>query len=144
MIAIDTNVLVYAHRPDMPWHEQARAVVRATLTGSEPVGLCWPVLHEFVAVVTNRRVFTDPTPVEAAFAQVDDWLGSPVAAVLRESSRHLATLRALAVSGRITGGGLHDARIAAICLDHGVRELLTSDRDFSRFPTLRVRNPLVD
>ncbi|MEK6245650.1 MAG: hypothetical protein AABM33_14270 [Pseudomonadota bacterium] len=64
------------------------------------------------------------------------------------SSSHAAALRLLtvqdvAVRGRIEGGAIHDARIAALCLHHGVKELWTVDRDFSRFPALRVRNPLV-
>jgi hypothetical protein len=63
---------------------------------------------------------------------------------LHEFSTHLRTPRSLAVDGRATGGALHHARIAALCLDHGVSELLTADRDFSRFPALRVRNPLID
>lgn len=81
--------------------------------------------------------------MDRAFAQADHWLASPRAITLHESPTHLATLRQLVIDGRATGGALHDARIAAMCLDHGVSELLTADRDFSRFPTLRVRNPLV-
>lgn len=143
MIALDTNLLVYAHRPDMPAHARARAAVIEALAGAEPVGLCWPVLHEFLAVVTNGRIFTEPTPIDRAFDQVDHWLASPRALALHESPHHLSTLQQLVTDGRATGAALHDARIAAICLDHGVHELLTADRDFSRFPRLRVRNPLV-
>lgn len=143
MIALDTNILVYAHRPDMPAHEPAYAVVTEVLGGPAPVGLCWPVLQEFLAVVTSSRIFATPTPAQKAFDQVDHWLSSPRALALHESPSHLRTLRALVVDGRATGGAMHDARIAAICLDHGVSALLTADRDFSRFPGLRVRNPLV-
>ena len=134
MIALDTNILVYAHRGEMPQHDVARRVVTEALAGSEPVGLCWPVLHEFVAIVTNPKVALD---------QIEDWASSPRSALLHESGQHLSTLRELVLAGRVAGGVTHDARIAAMCLDHGVRELLTSDRDFTRFPTLRVRNPLV-
>jgi predicted nucleic acid-binding protein len=45
--------------------------------------------------------------------------------------------------GRVTGAKVHDARIAALCLSHGVSELWSADRDFSRFPDLKTRNPLV-
>jgi hypothetical protein len=143
VIALDTNLLVYAHRGEMPEHQRALSVVVDALSGSESVGLCWPVIHEFIAIVTNPRIFRPPTPPALALDQIDDWLASPRATVLHESGRHLSTLRELVVSGRVVGGVTHDARIAAMCLDHGVRELLTSDRDFTRFPTLRVRNPLV-
>lgn len=143
MIALDTNLLVYAHRGEMPQHEAALRVVSDALAGSEPVGLCWPVLHEFIAIVTSPRAFRPPTPATLALDQVEDWVASPRAVLLHESGRHLSTLRELMVAGRVVGGVTHDARIAAMCLDHGVRELLTSDRDFTRFPMLRVRNPLV-
>lgn len=143
MIALDTNVLVYAHRGEMPQHDVALRVVTDALAGSEPVGLCWPVLHEFVAIVTSPKVFRPPTPAATALDQIEDWVSSPRATLLHESGRHLSTLRDLMVGGRVVGGVTHDARIAAMCLDHGVRELLTSDRDFTRFPTLRVRNPFV-
>ena len=143
MIALDTNILVYAHRGEMPQHAVARRVVTEALAGSEPVGLCWQVLHEFVAIVTNPKVFRPPTPADVALDQIEDWASSPRSALLHESGQHLSTLRELVLAGRVAGGVTHDARIAAMCLDHGVRELLTSDRDFTRFPTLRVRNPLV-
>ena len=143
MIALDTNILVYAHRQDLPAHHQAFAVVSETLSGLAPVGMCWPVLQEFLAVVTNPRIFTTPTPADIAFDQVEHWLSSPRVITLRESPTHLETLRSLVVDGHANGGVLHDARIAALCIDHGVSELLTADRDFSRFPHLRVRNPLV-
>ena len=143
MIALDTNILVYAHRGEMPEHERALRVVAEVLSGSEPVGFCWPVIHEFIAIVTSPKIFRPPTPATLALNQVEDWLASPMATLVHESSRHLVTVRELMEQGRVIGGVTHDARIAAMCLDHGVRELLTSDRDFTRFPTLRVRNPLV-
>ena len=123
----------------MPEHERALRVVAEVLSGSEPVGFCWPVIHEFIAIVTSPK--TSPAPL--SINQVEDWLASPMATLVHESSRHLVIVRELMEEGRVIGGVTHDARIAAMCLDHGVRELLTSDRDFTRFPTLRVRSPLV-
>lgn len=143
MIALDTNLLVYANRRDLDWHDAAFEAVAGALMGTERVGLCWPVVHEFIAVVTNPRLFIDPTPLDVCLSQVDHWMTSPVATPLRETSGHLATLRRLTVRARVVGGGIHDARIAALCLDNGVRELWTADRDFTRFPELVVRNPLV-
>lgn len=143
MIALDTNILVYAHRIDLPWHEQAVATMDAALAGSDDVALCWPVVHEFLAVVTNTRAFVESTPPPLAFDQVEHWMSSPRAVMLSETRQHLVTLRRLVERGRASGGALHDARIAAICLGHGVRELWTADRDFTRFPELAVRNPLV-
>jgi toxin-antitoxin system PIN domain toxin len=143
VIVVDTNLLVYAHRSDAAQHAKARDVVRALAEGLDPWGIPWPCLHEFVAVVTNPRVFREPTPPPAAVEQVDRWLESPSVGTLGESPRHWATLSQLLHTSEVRGARVHDARIVAICLDHGARELLSADRNFSRFPSLRVRNPLV-
>jgi uncharacterized protein len=102
----------------------------------------WPCIHEFLAVVTNPRIYRTPTPISIALDQVDAWFGSPTLALLTESAEHWAQLRRLLTTGEIVGPRVHDARIAALCLQHGVREFWTADRDFSRFPQLKTLNPL--
>jgi hypothetical protein len=52
-------------------------------------------------------------------------------------------LAGLLETSGVAGAKVHDARIAALCLSHGVAELWTADRDFSRFPSLTTRNPLI-
>jgi toxin-antitoxin system PIN domain toxin len=143
VIAVDTNILVYTHRADSPFHERALDVIADLAEGVSPWALPWPCLTEFYAVVTNRRFFTDPTPAPAAVAQVEAWLSSPSVRVLAAVPRSWTTLASLLASSKVVGGAVHDAHIAALCLDHGVKELWTADRDFSRFPALAVRNPLV-
>lgn len=143
MIAVDTNVLVAAHRVDTPAHEVAAQVLRSLAEGTATWGLPWPVVSEFFSVVTHPRIFRFPTTTGQAVAQLDAWLASPAVRLLTEVSSTWDTLRELLNSGVVRGPQVHDARIAAICLDSGVRELLTADRDFSRFPALRTRNPLV-
>jgi toxin-antitoxin system PIN domain toxin len=143
VIAVDTNILVHAHRADSQWHVAAAGVVAELARGWEPWAVPWPVVNEFLAVVTHPRIFRTPTPIAAAADQVDAWLESPTITVLAESSSHWSELRALLVGGHIVGAKVHDARIAALCLNHGVSLLLTADRDFSRFPSLATRNPLV-
>lgn len=142
MIATDTNVLVYAHRTDSEWHEQARFQIESLAEGRVNWGLPWPCLHEFLAIVTHPRIYDPPSTIEQATLQVDAWLESPVVELLNESDLHWQTLRELLRSGRVKGPMVHDARIAALCTARGVTELWTADRDFSRFPTLRTRNPL--
>jgi toxin-antitoxin system PIN domain toxin len=142
MIAFDTNILVYAHRQDSPFHGRARDAVRVASEGSEAWAIPWPCLHEFVAIVTNPRIFKDPTPTARALDQIGAWLASPTIRVLAEEPGYLDVFRELVVRGRITGAKVHDARVAALALFHGARELLTADRDFSRFPALQTRNPL--
>lgn len=144
MIAFDTNLLVYAHRLDTAEHRRARSSVRTVLgPGRERVAVPGPCVGEFLAVVTSPRFSSDPTPLSQALAQMDAWLGAPNVEVIGERSGTWPLLRGLIEQGAVTGQRIHDARIAAICLDHGVRELWTVDRDFGRFPELRVRNPLV-
>ncbi len=142
MIAVDTNILVYAHRRDTEWSDRAALSVRGCAEGSEAWAIAWPCLHEFLAIVTHPRIFDPPTPLESALVQVDAWLESPSLTLLGESVDHWPVLREMLGSGRIAGPRVHDARIAALCKSHGVRELWTADRDFSRFPALRTRNPL--
>lgn len=143
MIAVDTNILVYAHRRDSPFHAAARERVAELAEGRAAWALPWPCVHEFVGIVTHPRIYNKPTPLARALEQVDAWLESPIALLLAESGAHWATLKPLLLASRVAGAQVHDARIAALCLQHGVRELWTVDRDFGRFQPLRVRNPLV-
>lgn len=143
MIAVDTNLLVYAHRKDSQWHAAAEAAVRSLAEGAAPWGVPWPCLHEFLAIVTHPRIYAPPTPQTAATAQVEAWLASPTLVLLSEGPGYWDVLRALLKASKVSGGQVHDARIAALCLHHRVSELWTADRDFSRFSALTTRNPLV-
>jgi toxin-antitoxin system PIN domain toxin len=143
MIAVDTNILVYAHRQDTPFHAKAKPVLDALIVGSRPWTVPWTCLHEFYSVATNPRVFNTPTTPVRAIEQIDAWMESPSFAPVAEGTAHLALLRRLVVDGNIQGPKVHDARVYALCLAHGVSELWSADRDFTRFAGLRVRNPLV-
>ena len=143
MIALDTNILVYAHREDSAWHDAAYARVAELAEGRAPWGIPWPCIHEFLAVATHPRIYSPPTPLSSAIEQVEAWLESPTLVLLSETEGYWRELRSTLEHGRVSGSLVHDARIAAICQDHGVRELWTADRDFSRFPSLTTRNPLV-
>ena len=143
MIAVDTNILVYAHRKDSEWHGRAAASVRELAEGVAPWAIAWPCVHEFLAIVTHPRIFRAPTTIAAAADQVEAWRESPSLVMLAEDEGYWGALKTLILEARITGPRVHDARVAALCLGHVVRELWTADRDFSAFPALRVRNPLV-
>jgi toxin-antitoxin system PIN domain toxin len=143
VIALDTNILVYAHRKDSPWHEAASAHVTELAEGRSPWAIPWPCLHEFLATVTHPRIYRPPTPLAVALDQVGAWLESPSVVLLAESAGYWSILGATVTAGLVSGPQVHDARVAALCRHHGVRQLWSADRDFSRFPGLRVRNPLV-
>lgn len=143
MIAVDTNILVYAHRAETPFHEQAASCIRLLAEGAKPWGIPVSCLHEFMAVATNPRIFKPASKPEQALAQVDAWLASPQAHVLHSGAQHWQTLAELTRKGKLSGGQFHDARIAAICIENGVSVLWSADRDFGRFKALKTTNPLV-
>lgn len=101
-------------------------------------------MHEFFAIVTHPRIYDPATPLAQALNQIDAWLESPTLVLLGESERHWPQLRALLQPGRVAGPPLHDARIAAPCLQHGVESLWTADPGFGRYPRLKTTNPLID
>jgi len=143
VIAVDTNILVYAHRTDSAFHGPARAALESLAADTREWAIPWPCAHEFIAIVTHQRIYKTATPLETAVAQLRALQSLTKLVFLAEADDHFARLASLALAARVRGGAIHDARIAAICLSHGVAELWSADRDFSRFPTLAVRNPLV-
>jgi toxin-antitoxin system PIN domain toxin len=143
LIGVDTNILVYAHREDSPFHVAAFGRIAELAEGRASWAIPWPCLHEFLAIVTHPRIYAPPSSLARALAQVEAWLESPSLTLLAESAAHWTTLSSLLVDGRVAGPQVHDARVAALCREHGVRELWSADRDFSRFAGLFVVNPLV-
>lgn len=143
MVAVDTNLLVYAYRTDAPFHAAARALIESLIAEATAWAIPWPCAHEFIAIVTNPRIFKTPTPLDVALAQLRTLAEQPQIIWLAEGDDYLPRLETLTLAAQVKGGAIHDARIAAICLYHGVRELWSADRDFSRYPALRVHNPLI-
>ena len=143
MLAVDTNILVYAHRREARSGEEAYAVLAELAEGDRLWAIPWPCCYEFLSVVTNRRIWQDraSTP-EQAWRQFRAWAESPSNRLLAETEGFVDILGRFVHRPRIVGGVVHDARIAAICVAHGVEALLTRDRDFSMFPELPTRDPL--
>lgn len=142
MIAVDTNILVYAHREESPFHVQAREKLIALAESAAFWAIPWPCVHEFLAICTNARIFRKPSEVGEALDFLNTLGSSPSLLHLSEAHNHLQILGTILKESRVQGGRVHDARIAAICLGNAVSELWTADRDFSRFPNLTTRNPL--
>lgn len=142
MIAVESNILVYVHKAQSPWHQEAIRVLHRLIETAKPWAIPLPCLHEFYGIVTHPRIYQPASTPEQALDQIDAWVEGG-AVFIGEAPDHLTRLEQLVIDGRIVDGMVHDAKIAAICLSHGIDELWTADRDFSRFPALKTRNPLV-
>jgi uncharacterized protein len=143
VIAVDSNLLIYSHREDSKFHAASKVLVDALRHQSAPWAIPWPCVHEFVGIVTHAGIYQPPTSLNRALAAVDAWAAGGNLHLLSESPGYFEKLRELALAAKLSGPRIHDARIAALCLHHGVRELWTADRDFSMFPKLKTSNPLV-
>jgi toxin-antitoxin system PIN domain toxin len=132
---------VYGHRQDSPFHKIVAPQLKKLAEGQAQWAIPWPCLHEFLAIVTHARIYNPPTPIERALDQVDAWMESPSLTLLSESELHWNELRSLITTSQVTGPRIHDARVAALCRQHGARVLWSADRDFGRFPELNVVNP---
>ncbi|MGH7834529.1 MAG: TA system VapC family ribonuclease toxin [Candidatus Binatia bacterium] len=141
MQAVDTNVLVYAEIISSRHHEKARNLIARLAEGPLPWAIPWPCLYEFLRVVTHPRVFHPPAPVQVAISDMKAILDSPSLLLLSETSRHLEIMQEIIKSSGVTGNLIHDAHIAALCIEHGVTELFTGDRDFARFRGFKVSDP---
>lgn len=144
MIAIESNILVYAHRSDSAWNAIAYRRLGELIASGFRWGIPWHCLNEFYAIATNPKIYKPASTIAEAIRQIEIWLASPTLTILGEDGDTWPILRDLIASAKIIDGGVHDARIAAVCLQHGVAELWTTDRDFLKFPALRVRNPLIE
>jgi toxin-antitoxin system PIN domain toxin len=143
VIAVDTNILVYAHREDSEWHSAADECLTRLAESGSPWAIPWPCIHEFLAIVTHPKIWRPPTPLKHALLQVECWLECPSLYLIGEIQGYWATLKSEMQAGNISGAMTHDARIVAICRQHGVKALWSADRDLTRFAGVKVINPLV-
>ncbi|MEJ2077835.1 MAG: PIN domain-containing protein [Acidobacteriota bacterium] len=141
MRAIDTNVLVFSVIRSSRNHGAALHLLEELSESELPWAIPWPCIYEFLRVVTHPRVYHPPMPAERALEDLFKILSAPTLMLLSETPRHFEIARRLIRDSGVSGNLVHDAHIAALCLEHGVRELYTGDRDFLRFPELKVINP---
>ncbi|MBM3837768.1 MAG: type II toxin-antitoxin system VapC family toxin [Verrucomicrobia bacterium] len=144
MIAVDSNLLIYAHKQGSPFHAAAAEAVDSLRHQAAPWAIPWPCIHEFIGIVTHPGIYKPASTLLQALSFVDSLLASPHLHLLAESPGYFDKLREIASAARLKGPRIHDARVAALCLHHGVRELWSADRDFSGFLQLKVRNPLME
>jgi toxin-antitoxin system PIN domain toxin len=141
VIIPDVNILIYAFRDDLPDHERYRQWLTAALGADEPVALPGPVLSGFMRIVTNPRVFARAVPPAEAARFVEALRSAPGAVTPRLADTHVGTFLRLCVEVNAKGNLVSDAYLAAIAIELDAL-LVTTDRDFSRFPGLRWQHPL--
>jgi toxin-antitoxin system PIN domain toxin len=137
----DVNVLIYAFRDAAPDHDRYRTWVQATVDAEEPFGLADVVLSGFVRVATHPRIWDPPVPVDQALDFARALLEAPNAVRVAPGERHWDLFERMCREGSARGNLVSDAYLAALAIESG-SELVTTDRDFARFPGLRWRHPL--
>ena len=143
MLAVDTNVLVYAADADSQFHSPCRDWLERQRSRPDAWYTTWAILYEFLRVTTHPRVMRRPWSLAVAWEFVTALLASPGLAVLVPTLRH-ADVAAELISEmpHLAGNLLHDAHTAILMREHGVTRICTRDSDFHRFPFLEVIDPL--
>jgi len=142
MILPDINLLVYAHNLRVPQHRKALAWWEKCLQAQEGVALAWVVIQGFVRITTHPKIFQNPMPVADALGRVEDWLTLPHVQIIHPPQNHFQTWSAQLIQLGSAGNLTTDAHLAALAIERGL-VLHTTDADFSRFPGLKWKNPLV-
>jgi toxin-antitoxin system PIN domain toxin len=141
VIVVDANLLIYAHNSDSADFDRSREWLEHVLSEETPVGLPWAVIHAFLRLTTGKVVLPRPLDVETATTIIDEWLSLPSITILEAGPGYWPIFRELLRKAKISGKMVTDAHIAALAIEHDAA-LYTADRDFRRFPGLRVINPL--
>ncbi len=142
MIIPDTSLLLYAYNTTSSDHEAAKNWWEGCLTGTEMVGLCYPVLFSFLRVGTATGAFRVPFTLERAATEINHWMDSSVTRLVVEGPNHFQrVIQLLEQAGAVGGNLTTDAQIAAIAAEYG-GTIHTADRDFLRFQGVRTHFPL--
>jgi uncharacterized protein len=142
VILVDANLLLYAEDSLSEHHEAARTWWDTQLSGSDPVGLCWPVLATFIRIATNARLHKRPLTLKEATERVQSWFEQPCVRVIQPTDQHWTILQQMLRSGNAVGNLVSDAHLAALAVEHNC-VLHSTDADFSRFRGLKWKNPIV-
>lgn len=138
---VDANLVLWAHHRQFPLHDAAREWWRTVLSQQARVGIPWPTILAFVRISTHPRALERPVDVGAAWGIAETWLDRSNVWIPAPTDRHRSIFGSLLSAGRATGNHVPDAHLAALAIEWGL-ELLSADRDFSRYPGLRWRDPL--
>ncbi|HMO51799.1 MAG TPA: PIN domain-containing protein [Kiritimatiellia bacterium] len=140
MILIDTNIFLYAVNGDDPRSSTARRALESIINSGGPWALSWSIVYEFLRVATHPRVFPAPLDAERAWAFIAEIIHHPGGLMLTETVVHEETVdRCIQEAPRMHGNLLHDFHIAVLMREHGIKRVLTENRDFLMFPWIEVQ-----
>jgi hypothetical protein len=143
VFVVDTNVLIYAANQDAAEHTRCRALLEEWRASVLPWYLTWPIVYEFLRVVSHPRVLPEPWSVDEAWDFVAALLASPSLGILAPTPRHAdLARRTFEELPDLAGNLLHDAHTAIVMREHGIPRVYTRDTDFHRFPFVEVVDPL--
>ncbi len=143
MFVVDTNILVYAADADSPYHERCLERIDAWRSGADAWFLTWEIVYEFLRITTHPKVMRKPWTAAAAWRFVSILLDSPGLSLLVPTERHPDVVgQVLAEIPDLGGNLVHDAHVAVLMREHGIRRVYTRDVDFHRFPFLEPVDPV--
>ena len=141
MILVDANLLLYAEDSLSEHHKAAKDWWDTQLSGSDPVGLCWPVINAFIRIATNPRLHQRPLTLKESSERVQSWLDQPCVRVIQPTDQHWTLFQQMLRGGNAVGNLVSDAHLAALAVEHNC-VLYSTDADFSRFKGLKWKNPV--
>jgi toxin-antitoxin system PIN domain toxin len=141
VILLDVNLLLYAHNTDAREHQRAALWLSEVFSSAETVAFSWETILGFLRLATAPKLFASPLEFEEAVEIVDAWLRRGNVVTVGPHHRHWQILKGLLPSTRPRGSLVMDAHLAALAIENGAT-LCTNDRDFLRFPGLKVEFPL--
>ncbi len=138
MIALDTNILVHAHREESPKHAAAKRRLLGLAEGNSRWAIPVFCIGEFLRVVTHVRVFDPPYTAGEASEALNRVLAAPGLVILMPGVQFAGFLLEAIEEADATGNLVFDAQIVALCREAGVSRILTEDRDFDRFKDMTI------
>jgi uncharacterized protein len=142
MIAIDTNLLVYAHRAGLAEHAAAQAAIERAAASAGGWCIPLPCLLEFWSVATHPSCVGGPSTPSLARQFIDSLVTGAGALVLHPDGGFSARCLEAAERMSVRGPRVFDLQIGLLCRDAGAGELWTHDAGFVSLPGLRVVDPL--
>ena len=143
MILVDASILLYAHSATSPHHEKASRWIERALEHHEDIGLAWVTITAFLRLATNPAAYELPLSMREAMAVIESYLSRSHVYTVVPGDEHWTLFTRICEQGQVTSRLITDAHLATLALELGAA-LCSADRDFTRFPGLRIINPLAD